>query len=188
MAVGKVSDWCTVHVVETDGTVAELAVAHSNPTQLTLARELQERYPPRPADQSGPAAVIRTGRAELVPEIGADAIERNAVDQLHAQLLSHLEMRSYMCVPLTARTGPIGAITFASSESGRMFGAEDLRLAKELARRASAAIENARLYREAEERAAGGARPRDDRRRCLPRSTVAAASGCGTTRRSASRG
>ena len=153
LAVAKVSDWCTVHVVEANGAISEVAVAHSNPTQVALARELQERYPPHVDDASGPAAVIRTGEAELVPSITSDALEQSAVDQLHAQLLRHLEMRSYMCVPLTARAGVIGAMTFASSEPERAFGVDDLRLAQELAQRAASAIENARLYRQAEERA-----------------------------------
>jgi signal transduction histidine kinase len=45
----------------------------------------------------------------------------------------------------------MGAITLASSESGRRFGPEDLAFAQDLAARASVAIENARLYREARE-------------------------------------
>ncbi len=153
LAVTKLSDWCTVHVVEGEGDVTEIAVAHSNPTQAALAQELQERYPTRPDDPSGPAAVIRTGEPELVPEVSWEELERTAVDQLHGQLLRQLEMCSYMCVPLATRTGVIGAMTFASSAPDRVYSAEDLRLAQELARRAATAIENARLYRQAEERA-----------------------------------
>jgi signal transduction histidine kinase len=55
-----------------------------------------------------------------------------------------------MTVPLTARGRTLGAITFASAESGRRYGAEDLALAEELGRRAGLAVDNARLYREAE--------------------------------------
>src|SRR3982751_960243 len=58
-----------------------------------------------------------------------------------------------MCVPLKGRDEVLGAFTFVSSDSGRRFGADDLKLAEELARRAAMAIENARLYRETEERA-----------------------------------
>src|SRR4029079_4753850 len=47
----------------------------------------------------------------------------------------------------------LGAITFISSDPGRRFGAGELILAEELARRAASAIENAHLYREAEARA-----------------------------------
>ena len=47
-ANGELADWCAVHVVEADGSLSEVAVAHADPAKLTLARELQERYPPDP--------------------------------------------------------------------------------------------------------------------------------------------
>jgi GAF domain-containing protein len=64
-----------------------------------------------------------------------------------------LGLQSYMCVPLFAREGVFGVISFVSAESGRRYGPDDLTFAEELARRAGTAIENAQLYREAEERA-----------------------------------
>jgi PAS domain S-box-containing protein len=153
LAAGDVADWCAVHVVEADGSLSEVAVAHRDPAKTTFARELQERYPPDPEQPTGVAAVIRTGEAELVPEITEELLERTAVDELHLDLLRQLDLRSYMCVPLKSRDRVLGAITLISSDSGRRFGADDLLLAEELARRAATAIENARLYRQAEERA-----------------------------------
>ena len=153
LAVGRVSDWCTVHVVEPDGSIAEVTVQHRDPAQIAFARELQERYPPDPAAPTGAAAVIRTGEAELVPEITETMVVAAAEDELQLELLRQLELRSYMCVPLPGRDHALGAITFVSSAPGRAYGISDLRLAEELARRAAAAIENARLYREAERRA-----------------------------------
>ena len=64
-----------MHVVEADGSISEVAVAHADPAKLTLARELQERYPPSADAPTGVAAVIRTGEPELVPEITAELIE-----------------------------------------------------------------------------------------------------------------
>jgi PAS domain S-box-containing protein len=58
-----------------------------------------------------------------------------------------------MCVPLVAHGELFGVISLVSAESGRRYGPEDLALAEELARRAGIAVENARLYREVEERA-----------------------------------
>ena len=69
LAAGDIADWCSVHVVEPDGTIVELAVAHADPAKVTFARELQERYPPDPDAPTGAPAVIRTGEPELVPEI-----------------------------------------------------------------------------------------------------------------------
>ena len=151
LAAGDIADWCSVHVVEPDGTIAELAVAHGDPAKVTFARELQERYPPDAA--TGAPAVIRTGEPELVPEITEDMLRIAARDDLHLELLQELGLSSYMCVPVKGREAVLGAITLVASESGRHFGAEDLSLAEELARRAATAIENARLYREAEARA-----------------------------------
>src|SRR5258706_16486482 len=54
-----------------------------------------------------------------------------------------------MCVPLSVEGGPVGAITFVAVESRRSFTAEALRVARELARRTSVAIEQAKLYDEA---------------------------------------
>jgi PAS domain S-box-containing protein len=153
LAAAAVADWCAVHVVDAEGTIAEVAVAHADPAKVTFARELQERYPPTPGQGTGAAAVIRTGEPELVPEIGDELIEQAAEDELHLDLLRQLELRSYMCVPLKGRDGVLGAITLISSDPGRQYGADELILAEELARRATSAIENARLYRAAEERA-----------------------------------
>ncbi|MCC7451394.1 MAG: PAS domain S-box protein, partial [Anaerolineae bacterium] len=40
LAVPTIADWCTVHVVEEDGALKELAVAHVDPEKIRWAREL----------------------------------------------------------------------------------------------------------------------------------------------------
>ena len=57
-------------------------------------------------------------------------------------------MRSAMTVPMVARGGTLGAMTFVTGPSGRRFDQRDLELAEELARRCATAVENARLYGE----------------------------------------
>jgi PAS domain S-box-containing protein len=153
LATAEVADWCAVHIVESDGSIVELAVAHRDPAQLTFIRELQERYPPDPAASTGAPAVIRTGEAELVPEIDDSLLEQAARDDLHLDLLLQLGLQSYVCVPIRTRDRVLGALTLVSSDPGRRFRAEDILLAEEIARRAGHAIENADLYRRAEERA-----------------------------------
>ena len=152
-ATGDVADWCVVHVVEVDGSLSEVAVAHADPAQVTLARELQERYPPDPDAPTGVPAVIRSGEPELVPEVTPELIDSLAQDDLHRDLIRQLGLSSTMCVPLKGRDRVLGAITFIASGSGRHFGSDELVFAEELARRAVSAIENAHLYREAEARA-----------------------------------
>ena len=62
-------------------------------------------------------------------------------------LMTALDPRSAIAVPLVARGRTLGALTFAWSESGRRYEETDLALAEEVARRAALAIDNARLYR-----------------------------------------
>ena len=46
LAVPAIADWCAVDVVEADGVLRQLALAHADPAEDRLRRELQERYPP----------------------------------------------------------------------------------------------------------------------------------------------
>jgi PAS domain S-box-containing protein len=150
--VPEIADWCVVDLVEEDGRLSPLALAHVDPAKVAFARELAERYPMGP-NISVPAAVARRRTPELVPEIPDEFLEANAVDELHLDLMRELGLRSFMCVPVVARDVSVATISFVATESGRRFGPEDVRLVEELARRAGVAIENAQLYREVEERA-----------------------------------
>ena len=88
-----------------------------------------------------------------MPEISEEALAELAVDDLHLSLVRELGLYGYMCVPLVARERTLGVITFAAADSQRRYGPDDLALVEELARRAASAVDNARLYREVEERA-----------------------------------
>jgi PAS domain S-box-containing protein len=153
LAVPRLADWCSVDVLEDDGSLRQLVVVHANPEKVRFALELQERYPPDPNAETGPPGVVRRGEPELVPEISDEMLAEAAVEELHLDLIRELGLRSWMCVPLIARGRTLGAISLVSAESARRYDGEDLRLAEDLARRAAAAVDNAQLYREAEDRA-----------------------------------
>ena len=92
--------------------------------------------------------MIRTGRSEFVEEVPSELIRRVVEDERHFELVMELGMRSAMTVPMVARSGTLGAMTFVTGPSGRRFDQRDLDLAEELARRCATAVENARLYGE----------------------------------------
>ncbi len=147
LAVPYLADWCAVDIVEEDGSLERLAMAHQDPEKVALARELEERYPPDPEAPQGVAQVLRTGQSELVSEIPEQLLEQAVRDDEHREILRRLGLKSYMIVPLVARGRTLGAITLVSAESGRRYGQAELELAEELARRAALAVDNARLYR-----------------------------------------
>ncbi len=152
LAVPRIADWSRVDMVE-DGRLRTLAVEHVDPRKVELALELSRRYPERPDAPQGPPHVLRTGKSELGSEISEERLAELATDDLHLGLVRELGFQSYMCVPLAPHGRVLGVISFVSAESGRRFGPDDLALAEELARRAGTAVENAQLYRAAEERA-----------------------------------
>jgi PAS domain S-box-containing protein len=149
LAVPRLADWCSVDIVDEDGSFRQLAVAHVDPAKIRLARQFRKRYPPNPDDPTGLPAVVRTGRPELYPAIPQELIEAASPDDpKFRKIIRDLGLRSAMIVPLGTRGRTVGAITFVWAESPHNYGPEDLALAEDLARRAGQAVENARLYEE----------------------------------------
>ncbi|HEX2091769.1 MAG TPA: ATP-binding protein [Longimicrobiaceae bacterium] len=151
LAVPRLGDWCAVDLAAPDGSTRRLAVAHQDPARVEWAYELQRRYPPDPNAPIGVPQVLRTGRSELYPLITEEVLKASARDAEYLEMVRRLGLRSVMLVPLLAEGRPLGVLTLVAAESGRSFDTQDLALAEDLARRAGAAIENARLYREVEE-------------------------------------
>ena len=153
LAVPALADEVLVDMVGEDGGLRRVATAHADPDTLQRIRELERRYPPDPDAPFGSGAVVRSGEPQLVSEITDEIVEALVRDDEHRLLMRGLGLRSFMSVPLASRGRVLGAITLITSTSDRRFGPEDLAFAQELARRAAAAVENARLYAESERRA-----------------------------------
>ena len=185
----RVADWCAVHIVEADGSISEVAVAHADPAKVTFARELQERYPPDPDAPTGVAAVIRTRRAGArARDHRRDARERRRATSCTSSCSASsgsartCACRSRAASACSARSRSSRPTPAAASD------ADELIFAEELARRAASAIENARLYREAEERAQAARVLAAIGDGVAARRPRAAASGSGTRRPSGSPG
>lgn len=147
LVVPRLADWCLVQVVE-DGHLQTLAVAHADPDKAEWAQRLQQRFPVDPAADRGVAQVVRTGVAELYPEVSPELLEDSARDREHLQVLQAAGMRSVIIAPLTDHTGTFGALTLISAESGRRYGDEDRAFAEDLARRAAIAVGTAHAFHE----------------------------------------
>jgi signal transduction histidine kinase len=148
LCVRSIADFCIIDILE-DRTIRRLVGEHADRTKEPALKELERRYPvhwdsPHPA-----AAVIRTGQPVVVPKLGDDVLRSLCVDDEHARIIRDLGTRSVLAVPLVTRGQTMGALTLGSSDPERQFGDADVELAAEVARRAAAAIDNARHYREA---------------------------------------
>jgi PAS domain S-box-containing protein len=156
--VPEMADWCAIDVIAEDGRPQRVVTAHPDPAKQLLAQRLAERYPTPDDAPHGLPNVLRTGRSELVPTIPAALLEASAQNEEHLRILRELDLRSYMVVPLIARERVLGAITLIRAESGGEYDLADLGFAEELAQRAAIAIDNSRLFQEAEHARAHTAR------------------------------
>lgn len=151
LIVPTLADWCTIHILEDDGLIRRLAATHIDPTKEKLVHDRPRRYPLAPNAQHIVSHVLRTGQPELYPFVTDEMLVAAARDPEHLQVMRTLGFTSYMCVPLLARGRAIGAITIVSANARRRYTQTDLTLAQELAHHAAIAIDNARLYREAQD-------------------------------------
>ena len=152
LAVPHIADWCAVDRLKPNGTIELLAVAHVDPAKVIWGHEMRRLYPPDPKNPQGMPNVLRTGEPELYPNIPDDLLVANARDARHLEMIRYLGLRSVMIVPILGRESILGAITFVTTqESGHNYTESDLAPAQGLAARAALAIENARLYRSAQE-------------------------------------
>jgi serine phosphatase RsbU (regulator of sigma subunit)/PAS domain-containing protein len=122
LSVPRLADWAVVYVVLDDGLLGRFAIEHEGGSQSELARRVEQRFPMR-LDQRGEIGeVVRSGE----PELQDDAL----------------------LLPLRARGRTFGALVLGAVRADARYGQQELAIARRLARRASLALNNARLYTE----------------------------------------
>ncbi len=151
LVVPHFADWCSIDLLDTDGQMHNVAVAHVDPEKLRWAKAIGQRYPADPRARQGLPNVMRTGKSELYATVTDTMLRQAATNDAHLKVLRAVGMRSVMIVPLTIRGKTLGAISFISAESDRQYARQDLALAEDLAQRAALAVENSRLYLDAQE-------------------------------------
>jgi signal transduction histidine kinase len=140
LIVANLAEICAVDLVESDGSICRAAVAHTDPDrELALAAAAAKK---RARDV--PEALVRVMHDGEPRVIGAGST-------LASYLLDDAEsQRSLLGVPLVSRGQSFG-IVLAAAPEGKAFTREDAVLAGDLARHASLAIDNARLYLESQQ-------------------------------------
>ena len=161
LLVPRLADWCVVHF---GGESLESVVAHVDSSQADAVRELLRRYPGG-LPGCGHASVMRSGEPEIMPDVHAALASATTQNEDQQRLLSQVDARSILVVPMRVQRHVFGALTLAYSSSGRRYSADDLPLTLELAQRAAVSIDNARLYELSQSersRAEGATRAKDE--------------------------
>jgi PAS domain S-box-containing protein len=155
LAVPLLADWCAISMlVEETGEIEQVVVAHQDPERKRWAEAMRSRSRTIRIDDEFDltAQVIRTGEPVFLREVSQELLdEAGRRDPSAAEALEHISIRSAITVPLVSGDRTFGALTLVAES--RELEDSEFDLAQELGARAAIAVENARLYREAERRA-----------------------------------
>ena len=146
ITVPALADWCTIDLLNEDGSLARIAVAHADPSKAHVAEQLLHGSPDLPPAVEGG---LCAGHATVMHDVTEEMLASYANDAAHLEVLRSLRIESIMTIPMSMRGTLLGVIRMFSCESERHYGEEELELATEVARRAATAIDNARLYAQA---------------------------------------
>ena len=146
LVVPKLADVCTVDLVEPDG-IMRAAVAHRDPARVGAFEQVRRRTMREDAS-GGVDYVLRTGKPSFIFELTDERLQDITLDRPHFDAARALGVRSFVTVPLIARTVTIGALTLMSDGGVPSFGAADLELVQALGERAAMAIDNAHQHAE----------------------------------------
>jgi PAS domain S-box-containing protein len=143
LAVPELAEWCAFDVPDGRGGARLVAVAHSDPAKVELARELRTRFPATLTPEAGVGKAF-AGGSEHYPDIPHELVAETAQSPEHLELLERISLRSAIVVPVRAGDEVFGALTLV--DGARSLTEADFQLALDLGRRAGQAIATARLF------------------------------------------
>lgn len=156
LAVQHLADWCLLDLVESDlhdppGYMLRRLVGHRDKQVGERIKELCGKYTLLGETVVGVGRVFRTCSPEVYHAPSELELLALALDPRRMKHFHDLGCRSALLVPMIARGRIIGSISFLSSTGLHVYDEETQALAENLAARAALAVDNARLYEEAQE-------------------------------------
>ena len=153
--VPRFADWCTIAVLDEDGTMRRIAGHHGDPGKEPAMKAYIAGFPPARHRPSAMTSSVDAGASYFQPNITDDMLAASAQDQAHLAILRELGCTATIVAPLLVRGQSIGAFSMCMSGS-RTFEDLDHQLARELGALIGLAVDNARRLdseRRARERA-----------------------------------
>lgn len=133
-----------------DGATFRRATSAPNPAAATLLREIAAHNHLTWESPSPVIDVVRRGKPEIVPHVDEAWLEAHEEDPKAIALWRRTGVKSMFVVPLAVGERTLGAVSLLVLNGRPPFPADVRTLAEKYAAQASLALENARLYREAQ--------------------------------------
>lgn len=152
LAVPSQADYSLLDVLTPEGEVVRVGLAHRDPEKEAVLTRVLVRTPPGQGIRGdrGLLTLVRAGRSVLWSDVTPEFLVAQGLKPHQVEFVLSVDLRSCVMVPLMVRDQLIGAFSWARHTGRAPFDERDIALAEEVARRAAVAVENARLYREAQ--------------------------------------
>ena len=147
--VAALGDTCVIRLLSTDGLWLEPAAFYHPDPEARAFGDAMMRAAPERSTEGLNGQVVQTGEPVFLPVVDQAQFVAAIKPEYHAY---HARFGTYsvLIVPLRVRGRILGVLSIARETPGRPNTLADQALVQELADRAAVAIENARLYQEAQ--------------------------------------
>jgi PAS domain S-box-containing protein len=151
LAVPRLADWCAVHLVD-DGTssLVRRVSRHSDPSLQDKIDALLSPYVIDPTSATPVGDALRSRKPQLITDV-TDEMRAGVTDPVQKEISEQLGWESVLVVPFVIRGRTLGVINLVLGASGRHYGEADVSFCNSFGRRCALALDNARLFREAQE-------------------------------------
>ncbi len=150
LAVPNLADLCAIQVVDEKST-GGVMMASLDPGGVRLAHESWRPWRPGLDWQELLKHVLRGGAPQVFSTLPDGLLSIVAGNKPQLDLLKQLEFSSVIVVPVVARHRLMGLLLLGRFQPAAPYGPDDVTLAAELGGRVALAVDNARLYRDAQE-------------------------------------
>lgn len=149
--VESMADWCSIDLVDDRSKQFIRAAGYcKDPEKALQIQNFRNKYPLNIHSPYGAGEVFRTGHAELFSHLEDVYGKTTIPDELRKDLQA-LKFCSSIVVPLKHQSQKFGVMTLTNCNPNNRYNEIDLSVAEDLARKASVAIANAKLYAQAQE-------------------------------------
>jgi GAF domain-containing protein len=138
LIVPTLSDYASIFLLSGENEIRRVALAHVDAEKAREFKRVSNKRPLSIHDSYGPGLVIRTRKSDFDWNFDShvDEYVKQFKDPDLVSLVLSLRVRSRLCVPIEAHGQILGALWMAvTSDSGRRFDIDELKLAEEVAAR-----------------------------------------------------
>ncbi len=148
LIVTGVSDFCIIDIF--DGRkMSRVAVRVADRKKQKLADKMYE-FLPNPSNKEAIYDTAKNSKTVLIKKATPSWLKKVSKIKEERETVQKLGLNSHLFVPLISRGQTIGVLTTASMDPKFSYSENDLPFIEELANRAAAAVDKARLYLEAQ--------------------------------------